>query len=89
MMFQSKRPCVTFGVAADDGAAEEIWPLLEKGYLEIAEQPIIRSADFAAPHRPATTPWCSSIVLFAKPEELDWIEDFGKRLAWAFLDTMK
>lgn len=51
-----KRPCVEFGVVADDATAKVVWPGLESLYLRLTELPGLRAADFVAPKQPATTP---------------------------------
>ena len=79
------RPVVCFGVAPDDEAAGRLWPALERMYLEITERPGFRSADFAAPARPAATPWCAAMTVALSGREAAWAGDFERCLAWAWI----
>jgi len=84
---QGQRPCVTMGVAPDAAAADAIWPHLQSAYLAACDLPGLRSADFAAPHRPGKHPWCAAIVITATPDEALWLGDFERCLAWAWLTS--
>jgi hypothetical protein len=86
-IYAPKRVVATFGVARSEWAAETLWPKIEKLYLKIGDLPGVRSADFAAPHRPERTPWCAVIVIACALEETQWVGDFERCLAWAFLDN--
>lgn len=81
-------PCVTFGVAATDEAAEPLWRELERFYLALGDQPGFRAADFLAPHRPKTTPWCAAVTVLGTAEELYWMADFERCLAWAWIESV-
>lgn len=83
------RMCVNMSVAADDAAADRLWPLLEEHYLGVTECRGFRSADFASPKRPATTPWCAAFVVLATPDEAAWIADFERCLAWAWIEKQR
>lgn len=83
------RPLVLFGVAPDDDAAAELWPILERYYHALTEMPGLRSADFAAARRPETTPWVAAITILPAAEEAYWLADYEKCLAWAFLLSLE
>lgn len=82
-------PLVTFGVAADDKAADELWPLLERTYLQIGDAKGFRSADLAAPRRPLKTPWCAAVPMFASPQDAMTLGDLERCYAWAFLELLE
>lgn len=84
-----ERPLATWGVAADDAAADSLWPEVERAYLSITELPGIRAADFAAPQRPQTTPWIATMTILAEPVEAAWLADFERCLAWAWVEKQK
>lgn len=81
------RPICSIAVAANDKEAEELWPQVEKHYYSITEVPHIRAADFQAGHRPEKTPWCADVLIFGTPDELYWIADFARCLAWAYVES--
>ena len=82
-------PLATFGVAPDDESAVTLWPEIERLYLQLTDQAIMRSADFEPPRRPSRTPWISAIVIGADPEAAYWIGDFERCFAWAWLEKLK
>ena len=86
-VFNGPRPCITMAVAPDDAAADAVWGTIEKLYLQIGDMPGFRTADFAAPQRPATTPWCAAFTAVPTAEEAYWIADFERCLAWAWIET--
>lgn len=89
-VFRSRwHPLVSIAVAASDYFATGLWQEIERQYLRVTEMPGFRSADFAAPHQPESTPWCAVIVMLATPSEALWLGDFERCLAWAFLDERR
>jgi hypothetical protein len=82
------RPCVTWGIAPDDPSAEILWPTLERAYLVQTDMRGFRAADFAAPRRPASTPWIAAYTMLATPEEALWIADLERCLAWALIEEL-
>lgn len=88
-VLRKNNPCVTFGVAVDEMSATELWGELEKLYLDVGDMPHIRAADFAAPHKPKTTPWCAAVVILCNPSEALWIADFERCLAWSWIEHCK
>jgi hypothetical protein len=79
-------PLLALGVAADAADAEAVWPSLESLYLKVGDLPLLRSADFAAPRRPAEYPWLA-VALLLLPALPDWAGDFERCLAWAWLEA--
>lgn len=82
------RPCVTFGVAADAGAAGPLWAALERQYLALTDLPGLRAADFRAPRPPSGLPWVSAMTILATPDEAGWIADLERCVAWAWIDSL-
>lgn len=82
-------PLVTFGAAADDASADQLWPLLERTYLQIGDAKGFRSADLAAPRRPDSTPWCAAVPMFASPQDAMTLGDLERCYAWAFLELLE
>lgn len=71
-------PLATFGVAADEAGADEVWPLLHD-----------RLAD---PARPSATPWLAVRLeagAAVYPGDLGWLGDFERCWAWAWLGTIE
>jgi len=86
-IWRGDRPCISLAVAADESQADAIWPALEKHYLSITELRGIRSADFAAPRRPKSVPWCAACTILATPDEAEWMTDLERCLAWAWIEN--
>lgn len=74
-------PVVSFGLADTEAAAAEIWPLLERTYLQTTDKDPFARADFAAPRQPEL-PWCAVVLHYPIPA--DWLGDFERCLAWAW-----
>ena len=75
------------GVARDDTAADELWPILEQFYLDLTDRPPWSSANWATPSKPSETPWLVSILV-APPDvfaQAKWLSDVERCLAWAWL----
>jgi hypothetical protein len=87
-LYRGAVPLLTLGVATSARDEETVWPALEALYLKITEMPVLRSADFAAPSRPASLPWLA-VVLLAPHLCPSWAGDFERCLAWAYLDEAK
>jgi hypothetical protein len=86
---EGDRPCVRWGIAADQASADSLWPTLERAYLVTTDQRGFRAADFAAPRRPASTPWIAAYTMLATPEEALWIADLERCLAWALMEEIR
>jgi hypothetical protein len=90
MVFHNERSVVACGVAGDDVAADEMWPILERFYLDLTDQAPHRNADWQSPQRPASTPWCAVVMVTIDPSifaTADWLDDFERCLAWTWLET--
>lgn len=80
-------PVINCGVAPTDAAADELWPILERFYLDLTDRPPWCSADWAPPSKPEKTPWLVSILV-APPDVVacaTWLGDFERAMAWAWL----
>lgn len=79
-------PLAIFGVAPDEDAAAMLWPSLDRHSRIFADLLRLRPAGIPSPQRPATAPWLAALILFARPDEAEWITDFERCLAWAWID---
>lgn len=88
---RNKTDVVVLNVVAwtPEGAAE-VWPIIEKAHLDMADQlakaGALPESMAAAPEMPATLPWLATwiiptAVMAANPEELGWMADFEQCLA--------
>ena len=81
-------PVMNCGVAPTDAAADALWPILERFYLDLTDRPPWSTANWAPPSRPEKTPWLVS-VLVAPPDvfgRAKWLGDFERVMAWAWLE---
>ena len=84
-----QHPLVTFGVAPLDRDAAMLWQQLCSLYLNVTDQPGFRSVDFQPPATdPPPAPWLAAITLFGSPDEMQWIADFERCFAWAWIDSL-
>jgi hypothetical protein len=76
---------LSLAVAATPEDEAVVWPELEGLYLKVTEAPVMRSADFQAPHKPASLPWVAValVIPLALP---GWAGDLERCLAWAFAE---
>lgn len=84
-------PVVSCGLATDTEAADLVWPQLRnlhshaRGCLETlpSEWPF-------EPVKPRSVPWLGVVLLptvvMVPPEDLDWLGDFERCLAWGILE---
>ena len=82
---RAEKPLVTFAVAAAAEDAAMLWQNIESLYWEITDMPGFRAAGFQSPRVPASTPWCAVVTLFLRHGD-DWLGDFERCLAWAWID---
>ena len=79
-------------VDGDQQQASEVWQFVESHYLALTDGGDLAAADFASPVQPTTTPWCAVILTPLTPADLvsrDWIGDFERCLAWAWIERHK
>lgn len=81
----SSRPILTFGVCLESEDDAEVWKILEAHYKQIKGLPVFSGLELDQITKPAKTPWLGSIIIFGYPEELSWIADFEKCMAWTWL----
>jgi hypothetical protein len=84
-VYGGKAPLVTCGVADTDQAAAEVWPALESMYLKITDRQPFAGAGSQAPKMPVYLPWLSVVLVFPSPA-VEWLGDFERCLAWAWLE---
>ena len=73
-VFRGAAPVVTFGVAADEAGAADLWPLIAR--------PGIR--------QPSAVPWLAvglEIGAAAHQDDLGWLGDFERCCAWCWLSS--
>lgn len=80
-------PLVMIGVAADFSGSPELWAALVD-LLASAPAASVHGAD-APLERPTETPWCGAVVLFPTRREAEWLGDFERCLAWAWVDLVE
>lgn len=85
-VYQGQRPLCSLAVAKTEAEAESLWPDVERHYHSLTELPGIRAADFALAQQPAETPWVTGVVIWGTANELFWIADFERCLAWAWCE---
>jgi hypothetical protein len=80
-LWREATPVVTFGIAADAASSPKLWRLLHEGGA---------GKHATSPDRPPTTPWIGARMeigaALTAPDDLLWIADFERCLAWAFID---
>lgn len=77
-VYQADIPIAMIGVAANEHEADEIWAALTQVYAKGRPwygQPAIRPQ----------APWCA-VALFIVAPAFDWLGDFERCLAWAWID---
>lgn len=73
-VFRGTAPLVTFGVAADEAGAADLWPLIAR--------PGIR--------QPSAAPWLAAgleMGAAAHQDDLRWLGDFERCWAWCWLSS--
>jgi hypothetical protein len=80
-LWREATPVVTFGIAADPASSPKLWRLLHEGGA---------GKHATSPDRPPATPWIGARMeigaALTAPDDLLWIADFERCLAWAFID---
>lgn len=57
------KPLCSIFVAANDKAADELWPMVDSLYLDVSETVKYRACNWASPKQPSRAPWCAIIKL--------------------------
>lgn len=76
----------------DKPSDTDAWDCIERLYLGLTDEGQLAAADLAPPRKPASTPWCAVILdthSAKNIEQMDWLGDFERCLAWAYLDSRK
>lgn len=76
----SESPICTLAVADRSVGAERLWQMIHE-----------RTKAATDPKRPPAAPWCAARLepgFAASPEDADWLADFRRCLAWAFLESL-
>ena len=80
-LWRESAPVVTFGVAAEAKDNPKLWRLLHQGGAR---------RHTTSPDRPPVAPWIGLRAeigaALTAPDDLLWIADFERCLAWAFID---
>ncbi len=79
-------PIVMCAVAGDESAAAELWPVLESFYLDLTDGAPYRAIDWQPPTQPESTPWLAVVLVSLTDVSADWLGDFERCLAWAWLE---
>jgi hypothetical protein len=77
------------GVADSEESAEVMWIVIERTYLNFAEQGLMAESHLEPPVCPTSVPWLA-VVLTGTDDELHavaWLGDFVRCIAWAWLET--
>jgi hypothetical protein len=80
-LWREATPVVTFGIAADPASSPKLWRLLHEGGA---------GKHATSRDRPPAAPWIGARMeigaALTAPDDLLWIADFERCLAWAFID---
>jgi hypothetical protein len=79
---QAENPVCTIAVAAQEVGADRLWQMLHDG-LKLATRP---------DYLPGENPWAAlrtEVGLADHPEDLEWLADFERCLAWTWLERVK
>jgi len=80
---------VSCGVAHTEAAEAEIWPAIERMYLEFSDHVFENlTRNWKAPHMPDRMPWLAVVLLGPVPHLLrccEWLGDWERCMAWAWL----
>lgn len=90
-VWRAGAPIVTSGVAWTEAGAGEVWPGIEKLYLDQSD----RYPDFYQPLKepvqPAVLPWLSVVLLpgmlLQAKNDIGWLGDFERCMAWTIIDN--
>lgn len=73
-------PVVTFGVASHPSCSDRLWRLLHSNFHLFRTDP----------RKPPAAPWCAAMLhpaaLALRHESPEWIADFERCLAWAWIE---
>jgi hypothetical protein len=81
-------PLVVCGMAIKPSQHAPTWRQMEKLYFEFTDEPAVARMDWASTKEPNHLPWLAVIVtgLAADIKAADWIGDFERCMAWAFVE---
>lgn len=78
-------PLVSFAVADTEDGADEVWPHLERLYLDLTDRPPFSRANWQPPRRPQSLPWLACVIVGAPMPS--WAADLERSMAWAWLES--
>jgi hypothetical protein len=86
-------PLATCAVIWTTEHEQQVWESMEKLHLQIAESGdgamLASGALAASPDKPASLPWLAIVLLPGSafyPQHMNWLGEFERCLAWAFLE---
>lgn len=80
-----QRPCMAMGVAVEAASANVLWEEIEDLFRSLPVVAGKTNAQTSEVRQPSKTPWCVGLLVQATKDEADWMEDFTRCLAWAWV----
>ncbi|MCX6929035.1 MAG: SEC-C metal-binding domain-containing protein [Verrucomicrobia bacterium] len=85
-VWRGQEPLVTCGVALAAEAATEVWPEVEKLYLDLSDKDPHKLDARHEAKEPASTPWLAVVILpslaMLTQSDRSWLGDFERCMAW-------
>jgi hypothetical protein len=88
-VWREQEPIATCGLAWSVEGAAQVWPAIEQVYLDLADRHPQLMAPGQASQKPEVLPWLAVVLLpgmLAQTfDDIGWLEDFERCMAWAIL----
>lgn len=81
----NQRPCMAAGVASEAASASVLWQEIDDLFQSLSLAATNTKCASPETRQPTATPWCASMIVQATEEEVRWMEDFTRCLAWAWV----
>lgn len=85
-VWRGQEPLMTCGVALAAAAAAEVWPAVEKLYLDLSDRDPHKLDARHEAKEPASTPWLAVVILpslaMLTQSDMSWLGDFERCMAW-------
>lgn len=88
-LYRNQYPVLTLGVAAKEEDADQLWKALTDHYEEMLVTLKLPKPKPYLPPKPDSTPWCAVGLFLITAAEQDWLGDFERCLAHAFLERIR